>query len=381
MKVLIAIDSFKGSLSSLEAGLAAERGVRAAYPDCECEVLAIADGGEGTTEAIIRGTGGRMRSVYVSDPLGRTISAQYGIIDSTSCAVIEMSSAAGITLVEPDERNPLFTSTYGVGEMMLDALELGVRRFLVGIGGSATNDAGVGMLMALGVGLYDYGGEAIPRGAIGLSHLSRIDITTLDKRLSECEIIVASDVKNVLCGSSGASFVYGAQKGADREMMRELDSYLLHFADLTRTVIPTADPDSEGSGAAGGLGFALRYYLGAKMCSGIELVAKTIGLRERIEKSDIVITGEGRLDGQSSNGKAPAGIAKIAKEFGKPCLAFAGSIGDGAEKLHECGIDAYFPILRKVVSLDLAMKKENAEKNMYSAVREVFLAIQKFGVK
>ena len=201
MKALIAIDSFKGSLTSLEAGFAAERGVKDAFPDAECEVLAVADAGEGTTEAIIRGTGGRMRTVSVSDPLGRRISAEYGIIDSSMTAVIEMSSAAGITLVAPDERNPLFTSTYGVGEMILDALDLGVRRFIIGIGGSATNDAGAGMLMVLGVGLYDNNGIQISRGAIGLSALSKIDISTLDKRISECEFTVASDVKNVLCAS------------------------------------------------------------------------------------------------------------------------------------------------------------------------------------
>lgn len=378
MKVLIAIDSFKGSLTSLEAGFAAERGVKDAYPECVCEVLAIADGGEGTTEAIIRGTGGRVRTVSVSDPLGRRISAEYGLIDSSLRAVIEMSSAAGITLVTPDERNPLFTSTYGVGEMILDALELGVRRFIIGIGGSATNDAGAGMLMALGVGLYDEDGQPISRGAIGLSTLSRIDISTMDKRISECEFTVASDVKNVLCGKGGASYVYGAQKGADDKMIRELDSYLLNFANLTRNVIPSADPDSEGSGAAGGLGFALRYYLGGVMRSGIQLVCDTISLRERIAEADIVITGEGRLDGQSSNGKAPTGVAAIAKSLGKPCLAFAGSIGDGAEKLHDLGIDAYFPIVRGVVSLEAAMKRENAEANMRSAVREVFLAFKKW---
>lgn len=381
MKALIAIDSFKGSLTSLEAGFAAERGVKDAYPECECEVLAVADGGEGTTEAIIRGTGGRIRTVFVSDPLGRRISAEYGIIDSSMTAVIEMSSAAGITLVAPEERNPLFTSTYGVGEMILDALDLGVRRFIIGIGGSATNDAGAGMLMALGVGLYDKDGAQISRGAIGLLALSRIDISTLDKRISECEFTVASDVKNVLCGTNGASYVYGAQKGADDKMIRELDSYLLHFANLTKTVIPTADPNSEGSGAAGGLGFALRYYLGGTMRSGIQLVCDTISLRERIAEADIVITGEGRLDGQSSNGKAPAGVAAIAKSLGKPCLAFAGSIGEGAEKLHDYGIDAYFPIVRGVVSLEAAMKRENAEANMRSAVGEVFLAIKKWREK
>ncbi len=371
-KLVVAIDSFKGSLSTFQSGEAVKEAFLEIYPDAEVDICPLADGGEGTVDAIVFATGSRYVSVKVHDPLDRIIEARYGIIDKSKTAVIEMSAAAGITLVKDDERNPLNTTTYGVGELIRDALGKGVRRFILGIGGSATNDGGVGMLEALGFEFLDKSGNKISHGAKGLSELYEIKVENRLPELRECSFLVASDVKNPLCGELGASAVYGPQKGATPDMVRDMDSWLSSYASLTEKIYPDADRSYPGTGAAGGLGFALLSYLGASLISGIELVISETGLEEHIKNADIVVTGEGRLDSQSCMGKAPIGVARAAKKYGKTVIAFAGAVTEDARLCNECGIDAFFPILRGVVTLPEAMKSENAYKNLKATATQVF---------
>ena len=375
MKVVLAIDSFKGSLTCTEAAAAAALGIKDIYPDATTVICPVADGGEGTVEAMVTACGGSYAEADVSDPLGRRITATYGLLPGGS-AVIEMSAAAGITLISDAERDPMMTDTYGVGELILAAARRGVRDFIIGIGGSATNDGGVGMLRALGYRFLDREGRDIPRGGAGLAELVEIDTRGVDKLIPECRFFVASDVKNPLCGPNGATYVYGPQKGATEITKPLLDGYLARLAELTQGIIPTADADMPGAGAAGGLGFALVNYLGATLSSGVELIIERVGLRDKIRDADIVITGEGRMDAQSAMGKLPVGVAAVAKSLGKPVIALAGSALAGSEELHEHGIDAIFPILRSPATLKEAMDKENAKENMRAAAREVFSLIK-----
>ena len=376
MKVCIAIDSFKGSLSTFEAGEAAKRGVKAAYPKAEITVAPLADGGEGTVEAIVSASGGEMVEVSVTGPLGKRVKASYGTIAETKTAIIEMASAAGLTLVPEKDRNPLHTTTYGVGELILDAMNRGCRKFIIGIGGSATNDGGVGMLSALGVAFLDKNGSPIKPGAAGLRDIVEIRTDAMPKELAKCRFSVACDVKNPLCGEQGCSAVYGPQKGATPMTVADMDKSLKKYAALTKKIFPKADPDLPGAGAAGGLGFAFTAYLGAKLRPGIDLVIEATGLGEKIKEADVVVTGEGRLDGQSAMGKAPVGVAKLAKKQGKLVIALAGSIGDGAERCHAKGIDAHFPIQRAPISLSEAMKPDVAKRNIALAAEEAFRLIR-----
>lgn len=376
MKVLIAIDSFKGSLSTFESGEAVKEAVLGVYPEAEVIISPLADGGEGTVEAIVSAVGGKTVTAEVMDPLGRKIKADWGYIEKTSTAVIEMAEASGITLITPEERNPCLTTTYGTGELILDALNRGCQKFIIGIGGSATNDGGVGMLMALGFRFVDKNGDNIPLGACGLERLAKIDVTSADKRLTECEFRVACDVKNPLCGKNGASRVYGPQKGADEAMVNDMDSRLSDYALLSASVLGKDYSDAEGAGAAGGLGFALISYLGARLESGIGLVIESTELEDKVRWADIVVTGEGRLDSQTVMGKAPIGVAALAKKYGKPCIAFAGCVADGAEVCNAHGIDALFPILKAPCSLEAAMDKDNAYKNLKNTAVQVFRAIK-----
>lgn len=376
MKVTVAIDSFKGSLSTFEAGEAVASGVRAVYPDAQVDIRPIADGGEGTTEAIIAATSGNMQEAIVTDPLGEKIRGVYGIIPERKTAVIEMAAAAGLTLIESDRRDPLYTTTYGVGEMIADAIGKGCRKFIVGIGGSATNDGGVGMLQALGFEFLDKDGKQVPFGAIGLKTIEYIKTDKRIKALSECEFKVACDVKNPLCGFNGASYVYAKQKGATAETIPQMDEWLQRFAALTKRVFPEADENAAGAGAAGGLGFAFLSYLPSKTYSGIELVMQETGLESYIKNADIVVTGEGRLDGQSVMGKAPVGVAKLAKKYEKTVIAFSGCVGDNAAACNENGIDAFFPILQKVCTLDEAMQTKNAAANLQATATQVFRLIK-----
>ena len=372
LRAVIAIDSFKGSLSSVEAGEAAADGIRAVYENAETLVSPLADGGEGTVSAIVSATGGEMCRVTVTGPLGTPVLAEYGYIEARDTAVIEMSAAAGITLLSPEKRNPLYTTTYGVGEMILDAIKKGCRRFLVGIGGSATNDGGVGMLSALGFSFLDKDGREIPRGAIGLASLAKIETKNAHPALSECEFRIASDVENRLCGEKGCSAVFGPQKGATPEMVRDMDTWLSHYAVLTAKATGRDMKETAGAGAAGGIGFAFLSYLNSRLQSGIDLVIAETALEEKIRDADVVVTGEGRLDSQSVMGKAPVGVARLAKKYGKPVIAFAGCVTEDARVCNAHGIDAFFPILRGVVTLDEAMDKENAARNLKATAEQAF---------
>lgn len=372
MKAVIAIDSLKGSLTSVEAGDSAAEGLRRVYRDAEIQVRPLADGGEGTVDALTAGMGGEKQFICVTGPLGTPVQCEYGIIERTKTAVIEMAGAAGLPLVPEEKRNPMDTTTYGVGEIILDAIKKGCRRFIVGIGGSATNDGGAGMLQALGYGFLDKDGRQIPYGAKGLKVLTDITCEKVIPELKECKFYIACDVTNPLCGTDGCSAVYGPQKGADIEMISQMDQWMDKYAKMTRERFAKADPEYPGAGAAGGMGFAFMAFTDAVLESGIKIVLEEIGLDKDIQNADVVITGEGRLDGQTAMGKAPVGVAALAKKYGKPVIAFSGSVEKEAVKCNEKGIDAFFPILRRVASLDEAMNPENAKSNLADTAEQVF---------
>ncbi|MBE6595807.1 MAG: glycerate kinase [Ruminococcaceae bacterium] len=378
MKVVVAIDSLKGSLSTTEAGEAIARGVKNALPEAEVAVSPMADGGEGTVDAIVSATKGTLRRVTVSDALGRATEATYGLLPDGKTAVMEMAAAAGLPQLRPEERNPARTTTFGVGEMILDALSLGYRHFIVGIGGSATNDGGAGMLEALGARFLRADGTPVPRGCAGLAEICDISLDGMHPALAKCRFEVACDVKNPLCGATGCSAVYAPQKGATPEMIPVLDAAVAHFAAKTAAVLPNADADFPGAGAAGGLGFAFLAYLGAALVSGVELVMRETGLEALVREADVVVTGEGRLDGQSVMGKAPVGVATLAKRYGKPVVAFSGCVTPEATRCNDHGIDAFFPILRAPCTLAEAMKTENAAANMTAAAEQAFRLIAAF---
>ncbi len=380
MKVVVAIDSFKGSLSSMEAGQAIAEGVKRVHQNAEVVVRPLADGGEGTVEALVEGMGGIFVTKEVIGPLGKKVEAVYGVIeskeDSSKTAIIEMSAAAGITLVPEESRNPMNTTTYGVGELILDAIERGCRHFIVGIGGSATNDGGVGMLQALGYDFLTREGVAISYGGNGLRELAKIKDSNVHTKLKECTFKVACDVTNPLCGENGSSAIFGPQKGATPEMVQELDQLLLHYAELSKEINANADRFYPGTGAAGGMGFAFLTYTNATLESGIQIVLTETKLEELIKTADFVVTGEGRLDGQTALGKAPIGVASLAKKHQKKVLAFAGAVTPDAKECNQHGIDAFFPILRGIVTLKDAMDKENAHQNMVDTVEQVFRVVE-----
>lgn len=374
-KIIVAVDSFKGSLTSLEAGSAIAEGIHKVFPKTEVLVCPLADGGEGTVEALTQGMGGHIEKVSVCDPLGRAVLASYGIIDSDRLAIIEMSAAAGITLLSQEERNPLKTTSYGVGQIIKDAIEKGCRKFIVGIGGSATNDGGIGMLQVLGYGFLDNRGQEVPLGAQGLKLIEKITVDKVLPALAECSFQIACDVKNPLCGQEGCSAVFGPQKGATPAMMKDMDAWLYRYAKLTEEIFPKADMQKEGCGAAGGLGFAFLSYTNALLDSGISIVLKESRLENHIKDADLIITGEGRLDGQTVMGKAPIGVAKLAKKYQKKVIAFSGCVTSGARLCNDHGIDAFFPILRNLVSLEEAMDKTLARQNMIDTSEQVFRLI------
>ena len=380
MKVVVAIDSFKGSLSSMEAGKAIAEGVKRVYQHAEVVVRPLADGGEGTVEALVEGMGGVFVTKEVTGPLGEKVEAVYGIIelkdDLSKTAIIEMSAAAGITLVSEESRNPMNTTTYGVGELILDAIERGCRHFIVGIGGSATNDGGVGMLQALGYDFVTQEGKAISYGGNGLRELASIEESNVHPTLKECTFKVACDVTNPLCGENGSSAIFGPQKGATPEMVQELDQLLLHYAELSKNINSHSNRFYPGTGAAGGMRFAFLTYTNATLESGIQIVLTETKLEELIATTDFVVTGEGRLDGQTALGKAPIGVAALAKKYQKKVLAFAGAVTPDAKECNQHGIDAFFPILRGVVTLKEAMNKEVAHQNMVDTVEQVFRVVE-----
>ncbi len=399
MKVLVATDSLKGSLGSLEAGAAIREGILRVYPTADVVVRPLADGGEGTVEALTLGMGGTIEKVIVSGPLGKPVEAVYGIlagddrisedpiaentgkndadaIANRKTAIIEMSAAAGITLINEQDKNPLYTTTYGVGEMIRDAIHKGCRHFIVGIGGSATNDGGIGMLQALGYGILNKDGKPVSFGAQGLAEIESITDEHVLPELKDCTFRVACDVTNPLCGELGCSAVYGPQKGATPTMIVEMDRWLAAYATLSGELYPIADRNAPGTGAAGGLGFAFLTYTNAVLESGIRIVLEETMLERYVQDADVIVTGEGRLDGQTVMGKAPIGVAEIAKKYKKTVLAFSGCVTEDARSCNQHGIDAFFPILRNVMTLEEAMTGENAYRNMSDTVEQTFRLIK-----
>ena len=383
MNILIAIDSFKGSLTSLEAGEATAQGIRRAFPDAVCHVRPLADGGEGTVDALTAGLGGTVRTVKVTGPCRRPVEAHYGILPG-HIAVMEMAQAAGLPQAPSEARDPMHTTTFGVGEMILDAIAHGCREFIMGIGGSATNDGGVGMLSALGWRFLDARGEPVAAGAAGLADLHTIEDSSVPALLGECRFHVACDVTNPLCGERGCSAVYGPQKGARPQEIPLMDGWMADYARLTADRFPAraaagvCDPDYPGAGAAGGMGFALRAYLGAELTPGVGLILDKTEMERHIADADIVVTGEGRLDGQTAMGKAPAGVAALAKRHQKPVIAFSGCLGDNASACHSCGIDAFFPILPACLSVEDAMEPNRAARNLSNTAEQTFRLIHTF---
>ena len=372
MKIVIAIDSFKESLTSLQAGRTVAAAARQVFPNAKITVLPLADGGEGTVDAVVDSLHGEKRRVRVIGPLGKPVNALYGILENGRTAVVEMASAAGLALVPEEQRNPLYTTTYGVGELIRDALDTGCRHFMIGIGGSATNDGGMGMLQALGCKFLDENGDPVGMLGADLMRVSDIDSTGLDPRLAVSTLQVACDVSNPLCGPNGASAVFGPQKGADAGTVQLLDEALSRLAGIVREKYGIATENMPGSGAAGGLGYALVSFCGAKLQSGAEVILNNAGFTTHAQDADLVITGEGRLDAQTAMGKAPATVARMAKRSGALVVAFCGSAAPDAEALNAEGIDAYFPILQAPCTLEHALHPENAAHNLFLTALQVF---------
>ncbi len=372
MKVVIAIDSFKGSLSSMEGGNAVKAGILAAKPDANVIVKPLADGGEGTTDALIEGLGGERVNLSVTGPLGEPVDAYYGRLPESSSAIMEMATASGITLLPDGIKDPMRASTYGVGEMIADAIAKGCRDFIVGIGGSATNDGGIGMLKALGFAFKDENGNDVGEGGQALSRVASIQTNGRLAGLENCRFRVACDVTNPLCGENGATFVYGPQKGVTDDMKSTLDAAMAHFADVTAKSLGHDNRDASGAGAAGGLGFAFLSYLDAELTPGIDLILDAVKLEQNLVDADVVVTGEGRLDFQTAMGKAPVGVAKLAKKHGAKVIAFAGGVTKEARACNDAGIDAFFPVVRGVTTLEDAMNPENAKANVQDAAEQVF---------
>lgn len=354
---VLAPDSFKGSMTARQVCDAMERGIKKVYPDSECIKVPMADGGEGTVQSLVDATGGKLYEAWVSNPMGKPVLAQYGILGDGDTAVIEMAAASGLNLIEEKDRNPLVTTTYGVGELMLAALEKKVKRIILGIGGSATNDGGAGFAQALGVHLYDEKGKEVAQGGAALKNLCRIDISSIDKRLNNVTIEAASDVTNPLCGVNGASYVYGPQKGATREMVAQLDEALSHYADVIKSGLGKDVKDIPGAGAAGGLGAGLLAFTNTRLRSGIDIVIEYTGLRDAVRKADIVFTGEGKIDSQTKNGKTPYGVAMLAKAERKKVVAIAGKIEKGVDDLYSQVFDSILSISAENVPVSVSMER------------------------
>ena len=356
MRVVVAPDSYKGSVSAVGVAAALERGVLRVFPQAEVRKIPIADGGEGTVEALVTATGGQMKQERVRGPLGEVVAAFWGILGDGKTAVIEMAAASGLPLVPPDRRDPRITTTYGTGELIRTALDAGLRRIIIGIGGSATNDGGTGMAQALGAKFLAADGAELPPGGGALAQLKTIDLSGLDSRLTKTEITVACDVDNPLCGQRGAAAVFGPQKGATPAMVAELDAALGHFAGCARAATGRNVADLAGAGAAGGLGAGLLFFTPAKLRPGVEIVLEAVKFAEVVKDAAFVITGEGRTDFQTAYGKAPVGVAKVAKQFGVPVFCISGGLGDGADDVLAQGIDAVMSICSRPLSLDECMR-------------------------
>lgn len=355
--ILIAPDSFKDCLSALEVAAALQRGILKVLPDASCTLIPLADGGEGTVESLIDATGGEKICLQVHDPLMRKVESFYGLSGDGTTAVIEMAAASGIELLKPDERDPWVTTTFGTGELIKDALDRGVKKILLGIGGSATNDGGGGMAQALGIRFMGTYGPINVQGGGALAEVREIQMDALDPRIAETEIIVACDVDNPLTGERGASAVYGPQKGADEQLVKKLDENLVHMAVLIRDQLGKDVEHVPGAGAAGGLGAGLMAFLDARLVRGFDMIAGEVGLEEELKNADLVITGEGKLDGQTRFGKTPFGVAQMARRFGKPVIAVAGALGEDAGVLYDHGFDLLMPIQEKPGDLESSLKE------------------------
>lgn len=357
MKVVIAPDSFKGSLSASEVSGYIEKGVRKVFEAADIVRIPMADGGEGTVQSLVDSTNGVVVNVKVKGPLLKEVDAFYGILGDGTTAVIEMAAASGLPLLSEDERNPMVTTTYGTGELIRHALDKGCDSIIIGIGGSATNDGGAGMIKALGARLLDKDGKEVGCGGGCLDRVEAIDLSNMDKRLKCCRIIAACDVDNPLVGPRGASHIFGPQKGADEEMVKALDKNLLHYAEVVEKVTGIAIKDFPGAGAAGGLGGGLLAFLGAELKRGIDIVLEATGFEERIKDADIIITGEGRMDYQTQYGKTPYGVAQAAKKYGIPVIAIVGSVGQNAEVLYNMGFCGIFSIINRPMMLEEAVSE------------------------
>jgi glycerate kinase len=344
MKIVVAPDSFKGSLTAIEVSVAIEQGIREVFPEAEVIKIPMADGGEGTVQCLINATGGKILEEKVIGPLGDKVLAHYGFLGDKKTAVIEMAAASGLTLVPENKRNPLITTTYGTGQLIKAALDQGYRKMIIGIGGSATNDGGAGMAQALGVKLLDQEGKEVGFGGGELKKIVKIDISCMDNHLSGTKVLVASDVNNPLCGPQGASKIYGPQKGATPEVIEELDKSLAFFAELIKRDLNKEVKDIPGAGAAGGLGAGLMAFLNAELRPGIEIIIEAVKLEQAIKDADLVITGEGKIDSQTIYGKAPIGVAKIAKKYNVPVVAVAAIIEEDSQIFQSYGIDTLIQI-------------------------------------
>ena len=371
MKFVLAPDSFKESMTAKEVCEAMERGIRKANSQIRCIHVPMADGGEGTMQSLVDATGGRVYSKEVVGPLGNNVVAEYGILGNGEIGVIEMASASGIHLVDSEKRNPLITTTFGTGQLIKACLDKGVKKLLIGIGGSATNDGGAGFIQALGGRLLDENGDDLSYGGGALAKLHTIDLSNLDERLKYVSVEVACDVNNPLCGKEGASYVFGPQKGATREMIEILDQNLSHYAEVIKEKLGKDVISKAGAGAAGGLGAGLMAFLDVKLKSGIEMVIEYANLEEKVRDADMVWTGEGSIDFQTQYGKTPLGVAMIAKKYNKPVIALAGRVGNDIDVLYDKGIDAIFGIMRGVTSIEEALVKgpENVEKTSENIIR------------
>ncbi len=362
-KITVAVDSFKGSLSSQEVAEAVARGVHRVLPQCEVRCVSIADGGEGTVEALVHTLRGEVVEVEVADPLMRRIVARYGVVDGGTTAVMEMAAASGLPLLSEEERNPLKTTTYGTGEMIADALGRGCRKILMGIGGSATNDAGVGMMQALGFRFFDAAGEELSGGGEILSSIATIDDSGVMPQLREAEITVACDVTNPLYGDEGAAYVYAPQKGADRAMVEQLDRGLRNFAEVVRRHNGEDIASLAGAGAAGGLGGGFKALIGAKLERGVDMVLRAIRFDDIVSGSDLVITGEGRIDRQTVMGKAPSGVLRVAQSHNIPVIAIGGAV-EMCEELEQSAFVAILPVVAGPIALERAMQRDVAAANV-----------------
>ena len=373
MNIIIAIDSFKGSISSIEAGNTVKEAILARYPQEQVQVFPLADGGEGTVDALTQGLGGSIVPVKVTGPLGTPVESRYGYIPDSGTAVIEMADASGLTLVPVEKRNPLYTTTYGLGELIMTAIDKGCRHFIIGIGGSATNDAGLGMLTALGYKFYQKNGNPCDIYGQNLQDIARIDTTSCHSLLKECQFEIACDVTNPLCGPQGCSAIYGPQKGATPEIIQKMDKDIATFADLAEKTTGINGSELPGAGAAGGLGFAFHTFLQGTLTPGIELVLKSIKIQQALATADILITGEGRMDGQTAMGKAPVGIAQLAKKANPQCctIGLCGCATPDAEAVNKHSIDAYFPILHAPMSVEEAMDARTTKQNLTQTIQQI----------